>query len=113
MKRVCGYISAASLLLIATPLGPQRSAHRLIDRAAIAAAGWHRLGDIASALPPGAAASVEGFNHELRGSRLGFFQTTQVTASWIVRLDGQSMPMQIGGTWLLDDIPVAITQLDS
>src|SRR4051812_3235922 len=113
MKRVCGHASAASLLLFATPLAAQRSEHRVLDRAAISAAGWHRLGDIVSALPPGSAASIDGFNHELRGSRLGFFQTTQVTASWLVRLDGQLTPMQIGGMWILDDIPVAITQLDS
>jgi hypothetical protein len=113
MKRVCGHASAVSLLLFATPLLAQRSEHRVIDRAAIAVAGWHRLGDIVAALPPGSAASIDGFNHELRGSRLGFFQTTQVTATWLVRLDGQIIPVQIGGTWILDEIPVAITQLDS
>src|SRR3954454_2341501 len=113
MKRVSGHVSAASLLLFATPLAAQRSEHRVLDRAAIAAAGWHRLGDMVAALPPGSAASIDGFNHELRGSRLGFFQTTQVTASWLVRLDGQLMPMQVGGTWILDDVPVAITQVDS
>ncbi len=101
------------LLLVATPVGAQRSDRRVVDRAAIERAGWHRLGDIVQALPPGSSASVEGFNHELRGSRVGFFQTTGVAASWIVRLDGQLVPMQVGGVWILDEIPVAITQLDS
>jgi hypothetical protein len=113
MIRFGGGASAAVLLLSATPLAAQRSGHRVLDRAAIAAAGWHRMGDIAAALPAGSTASIDGFNHELRGSRLGFFQTTQVTATWLVRLDGQPMPMRIGGTWILDEIPVAITQLDS
>ena len=113
MTRFGGRMSAAALLLFATPLTAQRSDRRTIDREAIARAGWHRLGDIASALPPGSSASVEGFNHELRGSRVGFFQTTGVTASWVVRLDGQLVPMQVAGVWILDAIPVAITQLDS
>lgn len=113
MTRFGGRASAAVLLLFATPLAAQRSDRRVVDRAAIARAGWHRLGDIAEALPPGSSASVEGFNHELRGSRVGFFQTTGVTASWVVRLDGQLVPMQVGGVWVLDEIPVAITQLDS
>ena len=113
MTRFGGRTSAAALLLFATPLSAQRSDRRVLDREAIARAGWHRLGDIASALPPGSSASVEGFNHELRGSRVGFFQTTGVTASWVVRLDGQLVPMQVAGVWILDEIPVAITQLDS
>jgi hypothetical protein len=91
----------------------QRSTRRVIDRAGIAAAGWHRVGEIVDALPPGSTASVEGFNHEMRGSRLGFFETTQVQASWLVRLDGQTMPMQIGGLWILDVIPVSMAQVDS
>jgi hypothetical protein len=113
MIRFRGRATIAMLLIFATPLAGQRSDRRVLDRSAIAAAGWHRLGDIVAALPPGASASVDGFNHELRGSRLGFFATTQVTTSWVVRLNGQLVPMQIGGIWILDDIPVAITQLDS
>jgi hypothetical protein len=107
---------AGTLLLLlssATPLAAQRSSRRIIDRRAIAAAGWHRVGDIVAALPPGSTASIDGFNHELRGSRLGFFATTQTQATWLVRLDGQVMPMQVGGLWMLDLIPVAITQVDS
>src|SRR5438128_621767 len=111
MIRSCGRVPAVCLLLFATPLIAQRSERRVIDRAEIADAGWHRLGDIIAALPPGSTASIDGFNHELRGSRLGFFQSTHVVASWLVRLDGQLMPMQVGGTWIVDDIPVAITQL--
>ena len=113
MTRCRGLAVTALLLLSATPLAAQRSARRVLDRAAITAAGWHRVGDIAAALPPGAAASLDGFNYELRGSRLGFFQTTEVRATWLVRLDGQTMPMQLGGTWILDNIPVAMTQIDS
>jgi hypothetical protein len=113
MTRVGGRLSAAILLLSATPLAAQRSDRRVLDRAAIARAGWHRLGDIANALPPGSTASLEGFNHELRGSRVGFSQTNDVSATWLVRLNGQVMPMQVGGLWILDEIPVAITQLDS
>ena len=113
MTRFGGRTRAAALLLFATPLVAQRSDRRVLDREAIARAGWHRLGDLASALPPGSAASIEGFNYELRGSRVGFFQTNGVNASWIVRLDGQLVPMQVAGVWILDEIPVAITQLDS
>ena len=102
-----------ALLFIATPLAAQRSARRVIDAAAIAAAGWHRLGDIVNALPPGSAASIDGFNHEMSGSRLGFHESSGTRAMWTVRLDGQPTPMQIDGVWLLDLLPVAITQLDS
>jgi hypothetical protein len=101
------------LLFSATPVAGQRSSRRVIDRRAIAAAGWHRLGDVVAALPPGSTASIDGFNHELRGSRLGFAATTQVQATWLVRLDGQVMPMQVGGLWILDLVPVAMTQVDS
>ena len=101
------------LLFLATPLAAQRSARRVIDASAIAAAGWHRLGDIVHALPPGAAASIDGFNHEMSGSRLGFHESSGTRAMWTVRLDGQPTPMQIDGVWLLDLLPVAITQLDS
>jgi hypothetical protein len=113
MTRICGPASAALLLLFATPVVAQRSDHRVLDRAAIARAGWHRLGDLVGALPPGSTASVEGFNNELRGSRVGFLQTNGVTASWIVRLDGQPVPLQVGGIWVLDEIPVVLAQLDS
>jgi hypothetical protein len=101
------------LLFLATPVAAQRSARRVIDAPAIAAAGWHRLGDIVNALPPGATASIDGFNHEMSGSRLGFHETSGTRAMWTVRLDGQPTPMQIDGVWLLDLLPVAITQLDS
>jgi hypothetical protein len=101
------------LLLLSTPVAAQRSARRVIDARAIAAAGWHRLGDIVSALPPGAVASVDGFNSEISGSRLGFQEASGIRAMWMVRLDGQPMPMQLDGMWLLDLLPVAITQLDS
>jgi hypothetical protein len=101
------------LLLCSTPLGAQRSDRRVIDAAGIAAAGWHRIGDIAAALPPGTAASADGFNYDLTASRLGFMESSRARASWIVRVDGQAMPMAIGGLWILDAIPVAITQVDS
>lgn len=90
-----------------------RSARRTIDAAGIATAGWHRVGDIVSALPPGATASVDGFNHALTSSRVGFMEASGSTASWRVRLDGQTMPVSIAGLWILDAIPVAITQIDS
>ena len=113
MLRIARRAGMLVLLFSSTPLAAQRSARRVLGTAEIAAAGWHRLGEIAAALPPGASASVDGFNSELSGSRLGFFETTGNTASWIVRLDGQVMPMRVGGLWILDAIPVAITQLDS
>ncbi|MEO5567062.1 MAG: hypothetical protein ABIR92_01130 [Gemmatimonadaceae bacterium] len=102
-----------ALLLCTTPVAAQRSARRVIDAAGIAAAGWHRLGDIVSALPPGATASVDGFNHALTSSRVGFMEASGSTASWRVRLDGQTMPVSVAGLWILDAIPVAITQIDS
>ena len=113
MMRSAGRVGACALLCFATPLIGQRSDRRLIDRGAIAAAGWHRLGDLIAALPPGSTASVDGFNHEMRGSRIGFAATNGVSATWLIRLDGQVVPISIGGTWILDEIPVAIPQLDS
>lgn len=110
----CHFRAAIALLLLSpTPLAAQRSDRRVIDAAGIAAAGWHRIGDIVAALPPGTVASVDGFNHDLTGSRIGFMESPSVRATWIVRLDGQVMPMAIGGLWILDAIPVALTQIDS
>lgn len=113
MTRIAGCRGLCTLLLCATPLVAQRSTRRVIDRAGIAAAGWHRVGEVVDALPPGSTASVEGFNSEIRGSRLGFFETTEVRASWLVRLDGQPMPMQVAGLWILDAVPVSMAQIDS
>lgn len=101
------------LLLSTTPLDAQRSGRRMVDAAGIAAAGWHRLGDIVDALPTGTVATTDGFNHQLTGSRVGFVDAGGSNARWMVRLDGQVMPVNIEGLWILDAIPVAITQLDS
>lgn len=108
------------LLLCSTPAAGQRcpscgesSSRRVFDAAAIAARAWHHLGDIVEALPPGSSASVDGFNASLTGSRIGFMEASGSTLPWMIRLDGQPMPMTIGGLWLFDAIPVAITQLDS
>ena len=113
MKRYAMRAGAFLLLSCSTPLAGQRSDRRVIDAADIAAAGWHHLGDVASALPPGAVASVDGFNHELSGSRLGFIEAGGARVMWTVRLNGQPVPTSVGGLWILDAIPVAITQLDS
>lgn len=102
--------SMFALLLCSTPLAGQR---RVIDAVGIANAGWHRVGEIVSALPPGTTASVDGFNHALTGSRVGFMEASRSTAGWMVRLDGQTMPVSVAGLWILDAIPVAITQVDS
>src|SRR3954469_9758440 len=46
--------------------------------------------------------------------RVPFREATRTSiASWTVRLDGQMIPAAIGGTWILDAIPVAMTQIDS
>jgi hypothetical protein len=113
MTRIAGCRGLFVLLCCATPLVAQRSTRRVIDRAGIAAAGWHRVGEVVDALPPGSTASVEGFNSEIRGSRLGFFETTEVRASWLVRLNGQPMPMHVAGLWILDAVPVSMAQIDS
>lgn len=101
------------LLLSTTPLAAQRSSRRVVDAAGIAAAGWHHLGDIVDALPTGSVATTDGFNHQLTGSRVGFIEAGASNARWMVRLDGQVMPVNIEGLWILDAIPVAITQIDS
>ena len=101
------------LLLSTTPIGAQRSSRRVVDAAGIAAAGWHHLGDIVDALPTGSVATTDGFNHQLTGSRVGFVEAGTTNARWMVRLDGQVMPVNIEGLWILDAIPVAITQIDS
>lgn len=113
MTRHAACASAFLILLGSTPLAGQRSDRRVVDAAAMASAGWHRLGDIASALPPGSTASVDGFNHELTGSRLGFREAGGPSVMWMLRLDGQQVPAHVGGLWIFDAVPVAITQLDS
>jgi hypothetical protein len=102
-----------ALALSTTPAGAQRSARRVVDASGIAAAGWHHLSDIVDALPPGSAASTDGFNYMLSGSRIGFVEASASGARWMVRLDGQAMPVAFEGLSLLDAIPVAITQIDS
>jgi hypothetical protein len=104
-------IRAALLLACSTPVAAQR--YRVIDAAAIAAAGWHRLGDIAAALPPGSTASIDGFNHNMTGSRVGFSSANSAAVAWVVRVDGQMMPVNLRGLWILDAIPVAMPQVDS
>lgn len=82
------YASRAGVLVVlacTTPLGAQRS--RVIDSAGIAAAGWHRLGDIALALPLGTTATIDGFNYALTGSRQGFSRANSAGVSWMVRVD--------------------------
>ncbi|HET9424118.1 MAG TPA: hypothetical protein VFO55_02005 [Gemmatimonadaceae bacterium] len=113
MTRIAMSVGLLALLIWPTPLSGQRSARRVIDAAGIAAAGWHHLADIASALPPGGTATVDGFNHAMTSSRTGFVEASGSSARWSVRLDGQSMPVSLEGLWILDAIPVAITQIDS
>ena len=103
-----------ALLLCSTPAAAQRSGRRVLRAADIAAAGWHRLGDIVSALPPGSVATIDGFNHQLTSSRVPFTGTQGATrAAWAVRLDGQRIPVVVDGMWILDALPVAMTQIDS
>jgi hypothetical protein len=65
------------------------------------------------ALSPGSTASVDGFNHEMTGSRLGFFKASGARANWVVRVDGQLAPVRLAGLWILDLLPVVISQIDS
>lgn len=103
-----------ALLLITTPAAAQRSSRRVLRAADIAAGGWHRLGDVVSALTPGNLASIDGFNAMLTDSRLPFSGVSAAgSPDWMVRVDGQRIPVTIDGMWILDALPVAMMQVDS
>ncbi len=103
-----------ALLLISPPAAAQRSSRRVLRAADIATAGWHRLGDVVAALMPGNTASIDGFNASLTDSRLPFAGLSAAgSPDWMVRVDGQRIPVAIDGMWILDALPVAMTQVDS
>jgi hypothetical protein len=114
MMRVSFRAGCAAVILLTTPAAAQRSGRRVVRATDIAAAGWHRLGDIVSALMPGNVASVDGFNAALTASRAPFAGLSAAgSPQWIVRVDGQRIPMAIDGMWILDALPVAMVQVDS
>lgn len=103
-----------ALLLISTPAAAQRSSRRVLGAADIAAGGWHRLGDVVAALVPGSMATVDGFNALLSENRLPFAGLSAAgSPAWMIRVDGQRIPVAIDGMWILDALPVAMTQVDS
>src|ERR1043166_107959 len=106
--------SALLLGLAASPTFAQRPVHRVATAADIAAGGWHRLTDAVGALMPGRLASVDGFNVALTSERLPFAGLSATgSPQWVVRLDGQRMPIAVDGMWILDELPVAMAQVDS
>ena len=115
MRRRFAVCVETGLLLVAFRVASGQSpTRRVVTAAQIAAAGWHRLGDVAAALMPGRMASVDGFNVALTAGRLPFAGLSAMgSPSWVVRVDGQRMPMAIDGMWILDELPVAMVQVDS
>src|SRR4051812_32680607 len=108
-------VPAALILALASgTASAQRPTHRVATAADIAAGGWHRLTDVIGVLMPGRVATVDGFNVALTSGRLPFAGLS-ATASpqWVIRLDGQRMPIAVDGTWILDELPVSLTQIDS
>ncbi len=105
---------AGSVLLSATPALAQRSGQRTWRREDIAARGWHRLGDIVAALPPGTAGSIDGFNWQLGSMSVPMPESrSSGPSAWLFRIDGARIPVDINGLWMFDLAPVAMTQVDS
>src|SRR5437870_1740277 len=79
-----------ALVLFGTPAAGQRSGRRVLRGADIAAGGWHRLGDLVSALTPGSVSTVDGFNVSITAGRIPFAGLSAAgSPQWTVRLDGQ------------------------
>lgn len=113
-RHLVNSLGLLALLSVTTPAAAQRSARRVVRTPEIAAGGWHRLGDVVAALMPGNMASVDGFNAALTGNRLPFAGLSAAgSPGWMVRLDGQRIPVSIDGMWILDALPVAMPQVDS
>src|SRR2546423_9577768 len=88
----------AAIVLLSTPAAAQRSARRVLHASEIAAAGWHRLGDVVAALMPGDMASVDGFNAALTDGRMPFAGLSAAgSPQWMLRIDGQRMPLAVDG----------------
>ena len=101
-------------VLLGSPLVGQPSARRVLHAADIAAGGWHRLGDVVAGMMPGEMASVDGFNVALTNGRIPFAGISAAgSPGWMIRLDGQRVPVAIDGMSILDQLPVAMTQVDS
>src|SRR4051812_7784861 len=115
MRRGFAFGIGTGLLLVTVRVaGGQPTTRRVLTGAQITAAGWHRLGDVAAALMPGRIASVDGFNVAMTAGRLPFAGLSAMgSPSWVVRVDGQRMPMAIDGMWILDELPIAMVQVDS
>jgi hypothetical protein len=114
MTRAHFHAVCLAAVVLSTPAAAQRSSRRVVRAPDIAAGGWHRLGDVVSALMPGTMASVDGFNAALTNDRLPFAGLSAAgSPQWLIRIDGQRIPVAIDGMWILDALPVAMTQVDS
>jgi hypothetical protein len=113
--RLCRRIAiVVAVALYATPVAAQRSGHRVWRREDIAARGWHRLGDIVAALPPGTAGSIDGFNWQLGSMSVPMPESRPSgPAPWLLRIDGARVAVDVNGMWMLDLAPVTMTQVDS
>jgi hypothetical protein len=101
------------VLSIARTADAQHSSRRVWRQRDIEVAGWHRVGDIAAALPAGTASSIDGLTGYFGSMSVPIPQSDVTAATWIVRLDGARLAGDVRGLWMLDLLPVSITQLDS
>jgi hypothetical protein len=106
-------LSTWCLLSTTQPAEAQHSTRRVWRQRDIEVAGWHRVGDIAAALPTGTASSIDGFTNYFGSMSVTVPESDVTAASWIIRLDGARLSGDLRGLWMLDLLPVAITQLDS
>ena len=106
----------AALLLAAAPVAAQGQAwpsHQTISRAEIEAAGWTRVSELVYAVRGLARSSVDGITVSGDAAGLAAWQLTPDAGALTILVDGQPVPLALGGAQVLDLMPVSLQQLDS
>lgn len=109
MRIASAFLCAAALLW---PADSHAQRAQTISRAELDAGGWTRLSELVFALRGVARTSVDGIT--VQGDVSGIASWTLAPdASWDILVDGQPIPLEVGGATMLDLLPVSLAQLDS
>ena len=105
-------VAVAAALALA-PLPAHAQQRQVITRAELDAGGWTRLSELVFAARGVSRTSVDGITVGGDVAGLPSWAMAPDNTGWLVLVDGQPMPVALGGAQVLDLLPVSLAQLDS